>query len=36
MEFALYLMESEKHNDTQDMYDYIDRPRHFNGESQID
>jgi hypothetical protein len=30
---CLYLMESEKHNDTQGMYDYIDRPRHFNGES---
>jgi hypothetical protein len=31
-EFCLSLMESEEHNDTQDMYDYIDRAEHSDGE----
>jgi hypothetical protein len=33
---CLYLMEYEKHNDTRDLYNYIDRPKHFEGESRID
>jgi hypothetical protein len=31
-EFCLYLMASEEHNDTQDMYDPIDRAGHSDGE----